>query len=218
MHTTLQSLLTELSEVGKPQLPLTGCAVHLNAWLTSSPANLSALQSLLTELSEVGKRHGVSIADVACRWVLDRPQVRAFAPLGRRFPTGLFLLCQAAGCWIGHRSVPATVHDHYAPFDILTSTLTGGGRGHRRSSAFPPASPYGNTTASPLALTLATFYPHPQVAGVIIGARNASHVGDLEKVFSFEMDDGAPVLSAVRVATRLGGRPVAVSDVGTRVE
>ena len=33
--------------------------------------------------------------------------------------------------------------------------------------------------------------PHtPQVAGVIIGARNANHVGDLEKVFSFQMDDG----------------------------
>lgn len=85
----------------------------------------TTLQSLLTELSEVGKRHGVSIADVACRWVLDRPQVRAFAPLGRRFPTGLFLLCQAAGCWIGHRSVPATVHDNYAiinPLLPLTSS------------------------------------------------------------------------------------------------
>ena len=37
----------------------------------------SSLQSLLGALSEVGKRHGVSIADVACRWVLDRPQVPA---------------------------------------------------------------------------------------------------------------------------------------------
>lgn len=88
MHTTLQSLLTELSEVGRPQSPLTGCAVHLNTWLTSSTAHLSALQSLLTELSEVGKRHGVSIADVACRWVLDRPQVRACPSLGRRFERG----------------------------------------------------------------------------------------------------------------------------------
>lgn len=29
-----------------------------------------------------------------------------------------------------------------------------------------------------------------QVAGVIVGARNASHVGDLDRVFSFELDAG----------------------------
>ncbi|KAL4429190.1 hypothetical protein ABPG77_010169 [Micractinium sp. CCAP 211/92] len=57
-------------------------------------------QSLLRELSEVAKRHGVTIADVACRWVLDKPQV----------------------------------------------------------------------------------------AGIIVGARNASHVADHEKIFSFELD------------------------------
>ena len=34
------------------------------------------VQSLLRVLSEVGQRHSVSISDVACRWVLDKPQVR----------------------------------------------------------------------------------------------------------------------------------------------
>lgn len=33
------------------------------------------MQSLLRELSEVAQKHGVTIADVACRWVLDKPQV-----------------------------------------------------------------------------------------------------------------------------------------------
>lgn len=58
-------------------------------------------QTLLQALSEVGKKHGVSIADVAARWVLERPQV----------------------------------------------------------------------------------------AGVIVGARNTSHVDDLKKVFTFQLDD-----------------------------
>ena len=34
------------------------------------------LQQLLRTLSAVAKRHGVSIADVAQHWVLDRPQAR----------------------------------------------------------------------------------------------------------------------------------------------
>lgn len=67
------------------------------------PACPPPLQTLLQALEGVGKKHGVSIADVATRWVLERPHV----------------------------------------------------------------------------------------AGVIVGARNASHVGDLEKVFTFELDAGA---------------------------
>ena len=64
-------------------------------------------------------------------------------------------------------------------------------------------------TSSPLTLVRSLWRIHTsQVAGVIIGARNASHVGDLEKVFSFEMDDGAPVWNAVLVAAWLGGAHV----------
>ncbi|KAL4854303.1 putative aldo-keto reductase 1 [Chlorella vulgaris] len=75
-------------------------------------------QSLLQALSAVAKKHGVTIADVACRWVLDKPQV----------------------------------------------------------------------------------------AGIIVGARNSSHVADLKTVFSFQMDDGdreaiAKVLAAGKQAT-----------------
>ena len=33
-------------------------------------------QSLLQALSGVAQKHGVTIADVASRWVLDRPQAR----------------------------------------------------------------------------------------------------------------------------------------------
>lgn len=32
-------------------------------------------QGLLRTLADVGKKHGVTIADVAARWVLDKPQV-----------------------------------------------------------------------------------------------------------------------------------------------
>ncbi len=51
-----------------------------------------------------------------------------------------------------------------------------------------------------------------QVAGVIIGARNANHVGDLEKVFSFEMDDGkshpaVPSLAAWAGLSSWAGEP-----------
>lgn len=35
------------------------------------------LQDLLTALQQVGQKHGVTIADVASKWVLDRPQVPA---------------------------------------------------------------------------------------------------------------------------------------------
>lgn len=75
-------------------------------------------QELLGALQGVAQRHGVSIADVAVRWVLDRPQV----------------------------------------------------------------------------------------AGVIVGARNASHVGDLEKVFSFQLDAGE--------ACFVGGRGACVGGLG----
>ena len=41
----------------------------------------------------------------------------------------------------------------------------------------------------------------PQVAGVIVGARNTSHVDDLKKVFTFQLDDGGWLCCA------LGMRP-----------
>ena len=31
----------------------------------------------------------------------------------------------------------------------------------------------------------------PQVAGIIVGARNTAHVADHEKIFAFSLDDGA---------------------------
>ena len=66
----------------------------------ATPLNLLSAQSLLKELSEVGKRHGVSIADVACRWVLDRPQVRR-QPAELWLPAPSFCLLVLAVCWGG---------------------------------------------------------------------------------------------------------------------
>ena len=39
-----------------------------------------------------------------------------------------------------------------------------------------------------------------QVAGVIIGARNAAHVADHEKIFSFQLDQGQSAKGPVFVA------------------
>lgn len=46
----------------------------------------------------------------------------------------------------------------------------------------------------PWRLMLSAAHPQQhalQVAGIIVGARNASHVADHEKIFSFELDAGA---------------------------
>lgn len=52
----------------------------------------TGLQTLLRTLSEVGKKHGVTIADVAARWVLDKPQVGWGGPAGmHRKVTGLIM-------------------------------------------------------------------------------------------------------------------------------
>ncbi len=53
------------------------------------------LQRLLAVLHSIAESHGVSIADVATRWVLDKPAVGAV--IVGAAPT--FLHCTRCGCW-----------------------------------------------------------------------------------------------------------------------
>lgn len=57
----------------------------------------------------------------------------------------------------------------------------------------------------PLHYPLRWVLDRPQVAGVILGARNASHVTDHQRLFSFRLDDED--LGAIDEVLAAGGRP-----------
>lgn len=62
-------------------MPCLECSIALPEFAcppsnTHHRCHLHHLQALLQALSGVAQRHGVPIADVAVKWVLDKPQVR----------------------------------------------------------------------------------------------------------------------------------------------
>ena len=97
-----------------------------------------ALQAVLAALAVVARRHGVSVANVATRWVLEQPAVAAVivgARLGEREHRAdnlrLFALCaRRGGSGADRRGVGCTP----AAFPATAATSTGG-----RPSSPPPA-------------------------------------------------------------------------------
>lgn len=101
-------------------------------------------QELLGALQGVAQRHGVTIADVAVRWVLDRPQASARLNIIRRGGSRASLLRQGAG--------PPCAED---------ATAAGGGRGggQARRSRSGCQAPGGLAPASPTVTRAAAAAP-----------------------------------------------------------
>jgi aryl-alcohol dehydrogenase-like predicted oxidoreductase len=60
-----------------PEPPLTNRSLVKYRLMIDEFGGWARFQALLSVLSEIASRHGVSIANVAVRWVLDRPGVAA---------------------------------------------------------------------------------------------------------------------------------------------
>ena len=138
-------------------------------------------QKLLTALDGIARKHSVDIATVSSRWVLDQPQVR---------PCMHLLACVALLAKVCSVRVFMTTNgDRY----MLESVALLGAKNAR--IIIPHAN--GALTCWPsLGRQVRLITRHDkcclllwlQVAGVIVGARNAMHVQQHQKLFSFSLD------------------------------
>ena len=129
--------------------PLLPCRVKIDTYSKSKYASVIRqaggwewFQELLGALQGVAQRHGVTIADVAVRWVLDRPQASARLNITGQGGSRASLLRQGA--------VPPCTED---------ATAAGGGGGQARRSRSGCQAPGGLAHASPAVMRAAAAAP-----------------------------------------------------------
>jgi hypothetical protein len=173
-------------------------------------------QGLLSALHGVAQKHGSDIATVASKWVLDQPQVRVLPNLAASAVSCthvrlVYLSRALIGSW-SHARVRGCAACYRLMHKMRTSC--------RLSHAFCEACCHlqlckagmlacGWHTASEMqnaAIAVAEVTRVPvQVAGVIVGARNASHVADHQRMFTFQLDGDD--MQRIEAVSAQGRRP-----------